>query len=167
MIGFEKHDHGHCITDAVSEAERHCAAEGLQFTPIRRRVLELLLAEHRAMGAYEVLDHLREEGLGSQPPVAYRALDFLVKHGFAHRIEKLNAFAACAHPGEDHVPVFLICRGCNGVAETTSDTARGVLVKDAAATGFTLERVMVEGEGLCPKCTADDTAGGATGGARA
>jgi Fur family zinc uptake transcriptional regulator len=51
------------------------------------------------MGAYEVLDGLREAGFGSQPPVAYRALDFLVANGFAHKIERLNAFIACAHPG--------------------------------------------------------------------
>jgi hypothetical protein len=59
-------------------------------------------AEHRALGAYAVLDQLREAGFGSQPPVAYRALDFLVAHGFAHKIERLNAFVACAHPGESH-----------------------------------------------------------------
>ena len=51
------------------------------------------------MGAYEVLDRLAAEGFGKQPPVAYRALDFLVDQGFAHRIRRLNAFAACMQPG--------------------------------------------------------------------
>ncbi len=46
-------------------------------TPVRRRVLEILLEKHRAMGAYDVLDRLAAEGFGNQPPVAYRALDFL------------------------------------------------------------------------------------------
>ena len=75
-------------------------------TPVRRRALEILLKEHRALGAYEVLDGLREPGFGSQPPVAYRALEFLVTHGFAHRVERLNAFIACAHPGKAHAPAF-------------------------------------------------------------
>ena len=48
----------------------------------------------RALGAYEVLERLAEEGFGNQPPVAYRALDFLVEQGLAHRIRRLNAFAA-------------------------------------------------------------------------
>ena len=88
-IGFERHDHDNCIHSCISAVDARCRDQGLQFTPVRKRVLELLLQEHRAMGAYEILDLLREEGLGSQPPVAYRALDFLVKNGFAHKIERL------------------------------------------------------------------------------
>ena len=58
-------------------------------------VLEILLESHRAMGAYEVLERLAAEGFGKQPPVAYRALDFLVEHGLALRVRRLNAYAAC------------------------------------------------------------------------
>ena len=72
------------------------------------------------MGAYELLDVLRAEGLAAQPPTVYRALDFLVGHGFAHKIERLNAFVACAAPGERHAPAFLICTGCGAVAEMPS-----------------------------------------------
>lgn len=151
-IGFTKHDHHACMSDGVSVAEAKCRKEGLQLTPVRKRVLELLLAQHRAQGAYEILDVLREEGLGSQPPVAYRALDFLVSNGFAHRIERLNAFIACAHPGETHTPAFLICRDCSSVAEAPSDTARSSLAKTASALGFRIERTVVEAEGICPNC---------------
>ena len=107
------------------------------------------------MGAYEVLDVLREEGLGSQPPVAYRALEFLVLNGFAHRIERLNAFIACAHPGEDHAPAFLICRGCDSVAEAPLEPTKGRLGKAANAAGFVIERAVVEAIGLCPNCRKD------------
>jgi Fur family transcriptional regulator, zinc uptake regulator len=64
-----------------------------------------------------VLRRLAAEGFGNQPPVAYRALEFLVEHGLAHRIQRLNAFTACMHPGEAHAPAFLICRTCSTVAE--------------------------------------------------
>ena len=151
-IGFETHDHRSCIAEAVAAADSHCKASGLQFTPVRRRVLEILLAEHRALGAYDILGVLREEGLGSQPPVAYRALDFLVGHGFAHRIERLNAFVACCHPGARHSPAFLICRGCDAVAETAADPARGSLGRAASDAGFVIEGAVIEAEGLCPKC---------------
>ncbi len=163
-LGFAKHDHHHCIDGALAAAETHCAANGVQFTPLRRRVLEILLQKHRAMGAYEILDILREEKLGSQPPVAYRALDFLVAHGFAHKIERQNAFIACAHPAEEHAPVFLICRGCSKVAEAHTDLSDGRLGQAADAVGFTIERMVVEVEGLCPNCRAA-AAGTATGGA--
>ncbi len=96
---FDAHDHGACMAANLAAAEALCASRGVQFTPVRRRVLEILLESHGAMGAYEVLARLDAEGLGKQPPVAYRALSFLVEQGFAHRIEKLNAFVACMHPG--------------------------------------------------------------------
>ena len=152
LIGFDPHDHSHCIRDAVLAAQDHCAANGLQLTPVRRRVLEVLLERHRAMGAYEILDVLRNEGLGSQPPVAYRALEFLTRNGFAHRIERLNAFVACTHPEAKHDPAFLICRKCDAIAETQAS-----LGAVAAGTGFQVEQTVIEVEGLCPNCQ-DETA---------
>ncbi|WP_299559870.1 transcriptional repressor [uncultured Sulfitobacter sp.] len=151
-IGFQDHDHTACIKSTLTRAEAHCAASGLRFTPVRRRALEILLAEHRALGAYDVLAQLAAAGLGAQPPVAYRALDFLVKAGFAHKIEALNAYIACTRPGEDHAPAFLICRTCHNVAEADTAPARGRLGDAARAAGFTIERTVVEAEGLCPAC---------------
>ncbi|KPD11810.1 Fur family transcriptional regulator [Phaeobacter sp. 11ANDIMAR09] len=151
-IGFEPHDHTSCISSCIETVDAQCKAQGLQFTPVRKRVLEILLQEHRALGAYEILDRLREEGLGSQPPVAYRALDFLVSNGFAHKIERLNAFIACTHPGEDHAPVFMICRLCKSVAEAQAVPTNGQLGQAARDAGFQIERTVVEAEGLCPKC---------------
>jgi Fur family zinc uptake transcriptional regulator len=149
-IGFAKHDHAACITDSVAAVDARCEAAGLNLTPTRRRVLEILLQEHRAIGAYDILDRLRADGLGSQPTVAYRALDFLVTNGFAHKIEHLNAFIACAHPGQNHAPAFLICRACDAVAEAVG--ARSAVRVAAENVGFTVERTMVEALGLCPNC---------------
>jgi Fur family zinc uptake transcriptional regulator len=151
-VGFETHDHHLCVETGIAAAEAHCADMGLRFTPVRRAALEILLGEHRAMGAYELLDRLHEAGFGSQPPVAYRALDFLVANGFVHKIERLNAFIACAHPGATHSPAFLICRLCEAVAEAQSAPARGSLGEAARATGFQIERTVVEALGVCPAC---------------
>ncbi len=153
-IGFNRHDHSRCIADTLATAEDKCRRDGLQFTPVRRRVLEILLAEHRALGAYDILPTLAEEGLGSQPPVVYRALDFLVKNALAHRIELLNAYIACAHLGESHAPAFLICRDCRLVAEADAELAKGRLGDAARDAGFSIERMVVEVEGLCPACAA-------------
>lgn len=78
---FVRHDHGHCAADALARAELLAAGQGARFTPVRRRVLEILLEQHKAMGAYDVLQRLAAEGYGNQPPVAYRALEFLVDQG--------------------------------------------------------------------------------------
>jgi Fur family zinc uptake transcriptional regulator len=151
-LGFTHHDHQHCISQAMSAAEETCAEQGLQLTPQRRRVLEILLEEHRAMGAYELLDVLRAEGIGAQPPTVYRALDFLVSNGFAHKIERLNAFVACAHPGERHAPAFLICSDCKAVAEMPSREIAQAVRNAAGTLDFEVTRMVIEAEGRCPDC---------------
>jgi Fur family zinc uptake transcriptional regulator len=151
-IGFSPHDHRRCRTAATRAAEAACAAQGLRFTERRRQVLEILLADHRALGAYDVLDAMRAAGATVQPPAAYRALDFLVTHGFAHKVERLNAFIACAHPGEAHAPVFLICRSCRVVAEAPCAAIRTVLADTAGTAGFGVETAAIEAVGLCPAC---------------
>ena len=156
-IGFGAHDHARCVDRAMDAAKDYCTDNGLRFTPVRRAALEILLREHRAIGAYDLLDRLNAAGFGAHPPLAYRALDFLVTSGLAHKIERLNAFIACAHPGAMHSPAFLICRVCNGVAEAQASPARDSLGVAARAAGFTIERTVVEALGVCPACaeTAD------------
>lgn len=151
-LAFATHDHAHCSHDALERAAALTAATGARMTPVRRRVLEILLEDHRALGAYDVLARLASEGFGNQPPVAYRALEFLVEQGLAHRIQRLNAFTACVHPGEDHAPAFLICRGCHAVAEAPASAARASLDAEAARVGFEVERTTIEALGLCPNC---------------
>ncbi len=158
FVGFEKHDHTICIGDLIARAEAVCRENNLQFTASRRRVLEILAETHKAMGAYDILDRLAQEGRGSQPPVAYRALDFLVRHGFAHKIEHLNAYIACAHPHGCHAPAFLICRACDAVAETAWTPKIGGLGQAARGAGFSIERTVIEATGLCPRCDVEPRA---------
>ena len=152
-LGFSTHNHTACQTDALARAEAVCREKGLQFTKSRRRVLEILLSEHKAMGAYDILAKLGKEGVPAQPPVVYRALDFLVSHGFAHKVEKLSAYIACSLPGTDHEPAFLICRACDSVAE---DVQSAPLGRAAKAAGFQIETSVVEAEGICPDCRKDE-----------
>lgn len=151
-LAFARHDHAHCTADALARADAICAEAGARLTPVRRRVLEILLEEHRALGAYDVLNRLAAEGFGNQPPVVYRALDFLVDQGLAHRIQRLNAFTACTHPGEGHQPVFLICRTCSAVAEAAAAPVRKALDTAAKGLGFAIEGSTIEAIGLCPAC---------------
>ncbi len=149
---FLRHDHARCAGSVLAAADAVIAERGLRFTPVRRRVLEILAEEHRAMGAYDVLERLSAEGFGNQPPVAYRALEFLEAQGFAHRIRRLNAFTACMHPGESHAAAFLICGTCNAVAEAPAAEVAAALDRAAGNLGFTVERSTIEALGTCPAC---------------
>lgn len=152
FTAFERHDHSNCSGAALAAADARAKAAGLRMTPVRRRALEILLEEHRALGAYDVLERLAADGFGAQPPVAYRALDFLVQHGFAHRIEGLNAFMACLHAGEDHEPVFFICEACKVVAEAPHAKVQSAISDVASDLGFTPAHMHIEILGLCPSC---------------
>lgn len=149
---FRPHDHRVCRRAALDAARAECAARKLRLTPARACVLEALLESHRAMTAYELLDRLRAAGLGSQPPVVYRALDFLMEHGFAHRIERLSAFVACTHGPDAHAAAFLVCRSCRTVAEADLPSLERRLAQAADGHDFRAERVTVEAEGICGRC---------------
>ena len=149
---FAPHDHGACVAQSVAAAEAICLAQKVRLTDTRRRVLEFLLEEHRPMGAYAILERLRAQGLKAQPPVAYRALDFLIAQGLAHRIESLNAYVACVNPTDCAVPSFLICKSCERVAETEDRAASPALSQAASQLGFVIEQELREASGTCPSC---------------
>ena len=152
---FHPHDHRACRQVAMAAVVAECGERQLRLTPARAFVLEALLESHKAMTAYELLDRLRSAGLGSQPPVVYRALDFLVGNGFAHRVERLSAFVACTHGASAHAAGFLICRLCRTVAEADLTGIGSILGASAAAEDFVAERVTIEAEGICGRCRAE------------
>jgi len=153
LTAFHDHDHTGCTSEILAKADERARQAGLRLTPVRRRVLEILAESHQALGAYDVLERLREDGFGSQPPVAYRALEFLVENRMAHRITRLNAFAACTKPDRDeHTPVFLICSQCDAVAELAGTNTALALRSESQQAGFQLERMSIEAVGLCPNC---------------
>jgi Fur family zinc uptake transcriptional regulator len=148
------HDHALCIDGALAAAERQCAAKGARLTEQRRRVLELIWRSHAPVGAYTLLDQLRDGGMRAQPPTVYRALEFLVANGLIHRIELLNAYVGCADPDESHVGQFLICTGCRSAAEIDDPGIGVAIAARAREIGFSVSRATVEISGLCPNCRA-------------
>jgi Fur family zinc uptake transcriptional regulator len=148
------HDHERCIADALDMAEAVCTKTGARLTPLRRRVLELVWNSHRPVGAYAILDELREGDRGAAPPTVYRALDFLMGQGLIHRIESLNAFVGCDHPEDRHVSQFLICTNCSAAVEIEDRGIASAVKKSAADAGFSVSRFTIELQGICPACTA-------------
>lgn len=146
------HDHGACMAETLKAAERLASARGEALTPLRRRVLEILLESHRPMGAYDILGGLARAGAKPAPPTVYRALEFLTARCLAHRIDSLNAFAACFAPGKAHRSHFFLCRACGRAAEIHNAALDEALARAAAHASFEAERETVEISGLCADC---------------
>jgi Fur family zinc uptake transcriptional regulator len=147
------HDHARCANDALAHAEAICAARKERLTPVRRRVLEALLASHAPLGAYELIDRLATGGARPAPITVYRALDFLREQGFVHRIESRNAFIACVHEHATAEPiVFLICEQCGAVGEAGGAGVADSIRTASRSVGFTPKTPVIEIFGTCAHC---------------
>jgi Fur family zinc uptake transcriptional regulator len=144
------HDHERCASTAIAHAEAQCAARAQRLTPMRRQVLETLLASHKPLGAYEIIERLAAR---PAPITIYRALDFLRENGLVHRIESRNAFVACVHnhSGDDLV-VFLICERCGAVGEAPGGAVAEALKSSSRAAGFSPKSPLIEIAGICSHC---------------
>jgi Fur family zinc uptake transcriptional regulator len=149
------HDHGRCASDAIAHAEALCATRKERLTPMRRRVLEALLASHQPLGAYELIDRLAVRGQRPAPITVYRALDFLREQELVHRIESRNSFIACVHDHESSDPVvFLICEKCGAVGEAASAAVADTIKNASRAVGFVPKTPVIEISGICANCKA-------------
>lgn len=115
----------------LAETEVLCQTRGARLTPIRRRVLEVLLSTSKPLGAYDLADALASHGRRLAPITVYRALDFLIEQGLAHRLASRNAYIASSN--SHGTTAFLICEACGEATEITSsivtDTVRRVLTE--------------------------------------
>jgi Fur family transcriptional regulator, zinc uptake regulator len=149
------HDHAH-------EHDHHEASHGADAAkgrPALGRNQSLVLATlDQAAGpmtAYGVLDALRGEGLRA-PLQVYRALEKLMELGLAHRLESINAFVSCRHPGHHDlaVTVFMLCEKCGRADETDDAALTSRLAAMATASAFRARHTTIELRGLCAECAA-------------
>ena len=147
------HGHGrHDRAEHLREADAICARAGESLTPLRRRVLELLIDHPSPAKAYDLLPLLDSDTAKAKPPTIYRALDFLVRMGLAHRIESLNAFVACDVGACGRSAMFLICTKCGRTEEFDAGHALVDLAEAASHDGFAIERTTIEAAGVCRAC---------------
>lgn len=138
--------------NVLQQATDLCQQRGVRLTDLRRRVLEIIWNSPAPIGAYAILDVLRDDGRPGAPPTVYRALDFLLEQGLIHRLASLNVFTACHRPECPHDGQFLICRECGQVNEMSNAAVVELLRAEADARQFTVFSQMVEVLGCCPQC---------------
>jgi len=152
------HDHGACVSETLARAEAMCGARGLRLTPLRRRVLEIMAGSHSPLGAYDIVEKLKKAKEPAPAMSVYRALEFLVAEGLAHRIESKNAFLACTHGHDtDDIVLFMLCERCGTVAEVTSNTLGRDLAQAAKSASFSPKAPVLEVSGLCGRCRDSNT----------
>lgn len=139
----------HGFVEAVAQVSRE---RGLRLTPLRREVLELIAETGRPVKAYDLLDMLRQRHGNAAPPTVYRALDFLLEHGFIHKLDSIKAFISCHHPAEAHQVPFLICDVCSDAQEVCDERVAQMIETQARAVGFRPQAQTLEVHGVCKRC---------------
>jgi len=153
QLACTQHDHSDCIDSALEKAKHLCQQKKARLTDTRENVLKLIWASHQPLGAYAIMDALRERSQKSiAPPTVYRALDFLLELGLIHRINSLNAYIGCLSPESEHHSHFVICRQCHIALEFEPDVVEHALTGVIASSGFKVENQSLELIGLCPQC---------------
>lgn len=143
------HQHQTCQHEALIRAKKVCEEMGARFTEQREHVYKILWQSHKALTAAEVMDKMNND----QPPITYRALDFLKSVGLIHHIHSLNAYVGCSHTHleSDHGILF-ICKNCHDVAETHDEESLKVILNKTKQKNFRADDVYVEVLGLCASC---------------
>jgi len=143
--------HGAALADELETAQARCAELDQRLTPPRRRALQLLLEAGQPMKAYDMIAAFGPDGTAAKPPTVYRALGFLERFGFAHRIQSLNAFISCRRGLASHAAAFLIC-DCCGATQEVEPALAGPIEQAAARSGYAVRSLTVEAHGLCAAC---------------
>jgi Fur family zinc uptake transcriptional regulator len=139
----------------VQKATLQCEKRGARFTPVREKVFRLLALSEGGVGAYDLLEQLKQTEPNAKPATIYRALEFLAEQGFTHKIESSNAYLLCHHFEHTHPAQLLICDSCGHVEELNSDVISHELKVKALDFGFNISKQTIEARGLCAKCQTD------------
>ena len=147
------HEHPAAPETWTAQVQATCARNGLQITPLRLSILNILGESPAPLGAYAIIEALsKREGKPIAPPTVYRTLEFFLEHGFLHKIESRNAYAPCEHLGHSHQGMLLLCEKCGRSDEIEDDEVARLLRRAAERAGFAPHRQMVEMQGLCRAC---------------
>ena len=123
----------------------------LKLTKNQALVFNALTKAAKPVGAYDLLDELREHGIKA-PLQIYRALDRLIELRLAHRLESLNAWTTCCDADHASAAVFVICDDCGNVEEHIDADLTSSVENIAKRSGFAPKRPVFEIHGQCGGC---------------
>lgn len=145
-------NHTLCVDEALQKADMLCRDKDLRFTELRRKILELIWANHGPAKAYDIMDKLKGEDGAAKPPTVYRTLDFLLENGLIHKLSSLNAYVGCSHPMKHNECYFLICGKCGEVKECCNSGLVQSIIGTASKNKFMPKHITLEIEGECQEC---------------
>ena len=143
----------HAPKERLALAEALCRERGVQLTPLRQRILTALWRADRPLGAYELMEAIKDEQVRPiGPPTVYRSLDFLIAQGLVTKVESSNVYTPCLHPERQHTCMFLLCSHCGNAMELESSVIEREIRKHAEKFDFDPTQSVIEVKGTCTTC---------------
>lgn len=137
----------------IEKIETLCKKRGIKLTTQRRTVLDIMLSANKAMSAYDLLDLLKVSEPQAKPPTIYRALEFLLEHGFIHKVESSNSYIICPNFHDpEHISILFICDKCQQIIEKHSEDIEKQLKQLAQQSHFLIKHSVLEIHGICQSC---------------
>jgi Fur family zinc uptake transcriptional regulator len=142
------------VARRLTEAEASCIKRGVQLTPLRREVFELLLLRGGSAKAYDLQDDMRRRRERVAPTTVYRALEFLMEQDLVHRVDATNSFVACTAQHGERFPIVLVCARCEETTEWHDESAARLIAAILRERSSGFFGTGIEVKGLCDSCRA-------------
>jgi Fur family zinc uptake transcriptional regulator len=139
---FKNHTHSNCMNTAMKRAETLCNQRNIRFTPIRKKILALILEQHMPIKAYDILAKLSDAD----------HIEFLLENQLIHKIDSINSYIGCEFAHKQHQSQFLVCDSCNEVMELQEPLLNSALTETSQSKGFVVRQSHVEIHGVCADC---------------
>ncbi|SDI36070.1 Fur family transcriptional regulator, ferric uptake regulator [Sinosporangium album] len=135
---------------AETSWDEELRARGYRVTPQRQLVLEAVKGlEHATPEA--ICSRVRETARGVNISTVYRTLELLEELGMVSHTH-LGHGAPTYHLASEADHLHLVCRGCGGVTEVSSDTVQDLVAKLDRDFGFSPDVHHLTVFGRCREC---------------
>jgi Fur family transcriptional regulator, zinc uptake regulator len=127
---------------------------GVQWTLLRKTVLQMLWGTGTPLGAYEAAERLSSPGCRVHPTSVYRCLHCLVKARLVLPIISWKKFLISPDPDNASWAV-LLCRSCRSCTPVDLTVECAELDQGLASRRFSQRIMSAECQGLCSECSGE------------
>jgi Fur family ferric uptake transcriptional regulator len=140
------------MKQALKLFSEYIAANGLKFTPQRRRIAEVFLRQAGHLSTEELYESVRKEDSSIGQATVYRTLKLFCESGIAKEVHFGDGMTRYENTSDSVHHDHLICISCGKQVEFMDSEIEKLQEKLAGKHGFLLTSHHMYLYGVCPAC---------------